>query len=167
MRKIPAKMFNSEWFCSRWSFTMSTRCDNNRAKMNFTGIFQSQSVIARGGRYKFINHMLAFSSQPYKEWYGVDKIMHDESKLFVIFTDPMTAAQKRMTMKRYQARREKANTLLEIYLKNSILYKCLEESGIAKPISQRRAMSQVALMWKFNRGEISIFESVTASELSE
>ncbi len=48
--------------------------------------------------------------------------MDDENKLLLIFTNSMTAAQKKTTMKGYEARREKANALLELYVENNDLY---------------------------------------------
>ncbi len=48
----------------------------------------------------------------------------------------MTTAQKRMTIKRYEARRAKLNALLKIYMKNNTKYKSLNESAVISKISQ-------------------------------
>ncbi len=67
-----------------------------------------------------------------------------------IFMNP-TAAQKRMTIKRYEARRENVNALLELYMKNNIQYKTLNESvGISK-------MSQIS---DKDLNEMTIFHAV-------
>ncbi len=47
---------------------------------------------------------------------GFDNVLDNENKIFLIFTNPITAAQDRMTMKRYEARRYKVNALLEFYI---------------------------------------------------
>ncbi len=77
-----------------------------------------------------------FSSQPDKIREEIDRVMDDENKILLIFTNPMTAAQKRMTMKRYEALREKVNGVLEFYIKNNIQYKSLNESGVIAKMSQ-------------------------------
>ncbi len=41
-----------------------------------------------------------------------------------------------MTMKRYEARREKGNALLEFYMKNNTQYKSLNESVVISKMSQ-------------------------------
>ncbi len=48
----------------------------------------------------------------------------------------MTPAQRRMTMKRYEAGREKVDGLLEFYTKNNIQYKFLEDSPVFAKTSQ-------------------------------
>ncbi len=70
--------------------------------------FKGHIVIARGGIHKLLKrHILVLSSQPDKIREGIDKIMGEENKVLLIFTNSMTSAQKRMTVKRYVARREK------------------------------------------------------------
>ncbi len=75
--------------------------------------FREHTVIAIGGRHKFIkSHVLVFSSQPDKIREGINKAIDNESKILLLLINPMTAEQKRMTMKRYEARRDKVNSLL-------------------------------------------------------
>ncbi len=80
-------------------------------------------MIARGGRHKFImSHILVFSSQPDKIREEIDKVMANDNKILLIFTNAMTAEQKRMTMNRYEARRDKEHALLEFYIENNTQY---------------------------------------------
>ncbi len=82
--------------------------------------FRGHTAIARGGRHKFIkSHILVFSSQPDKIREGIDRVVDDENTILLIFTNAMPAAQKRVTPKRYDARREKVNGLLKFYMKNN------------------------------------------------
>ncbi len=99
--------------------------------------FRAHTVIARGGQNKFTeSHRLVFSSQPDKIREEIDRVMDGENKIWLSFTNPMIAAQKRMTTKRYEARREKVNGLLEFYMKNNIQYKSLNESGVIAKMPQ-------------------------------
>ena len=94
---------------------------------------KAQIVIARGGKHRIIkSHVLVFSSQPELIKAGLDRILNDENKILLIFTNPMTPAQKRVTMKRYEACRSRVNGLLKFYAENNHLYKriCTESSDI-------------------------------------
>ncbi len=72
-------------------------------RLKYLAYFGGHIVIARGGSYKFIkSHILVCSTQPERE---------------SIFTSSMTTAQRKMTMERYEARREKVNSLLQFYMK--------------------------------------------------
>ncbi len=51
----------------------------------------------------------------------------DEKQNFAYIYEPNDYSAKReMTMKRYEARREKGNALLEFYMKNNTQYKSLK-----------------------------------------
>ncbi len=69
---------------------------------------KGNTIIARGGRHRFIkSHFIVFSSQPNAINQGINELTKEDNNLLLIFTNPMTEAQKRMTMRRYKARKEK------------------------------------------------------------
>ncbi len=90
---------------------------------------KESTVIARGGKHRIIkDHFLVFSSQPDAMKRGINEHIKDE-KLLLIFTNRMTEAQKRVAVKRFDARKDRINRLIEFYLMNNVLYQSLGNSG--------------------------------------
>ena len=92
--------------------------------------FKGHTVIARGGKHKSIkSHILVFSSNPESISKGLNTLLENDEKLLVIFTNPMTSVQKKVVMRRYDARKTKINALFKLYCDDNVLYKHLRDES--------------------------------------
>ena len=143
------------------------RCANmTERRLTSLANFKAQTVLAKGGRHSSIkSHIIAFSSQPKKIADSINNLLPEDQKILLIFSNPMTPAQKKIMKKKYMARKEIINCLIRFYLENNVLYKPCE--GNVQEIKKLRSILQAPQKVLDSSLVIEDIDNMFADELAD